>query len=196
MSKKWVDLTSEELLALALDRGEGELSAEGALNVNTVPRTGRSPKDRFIVKDENTASQVAWGPINQPFEPAKFEALWKKAQAYIEKKDQFISHLRVSADEEHTVNVTVITELAWHNLFTRNLFIRTPSDKPAQSWTLLSVPNFKADPQVDGTNSEAAVILDFTHHRILVCGTHYAGEMKKAMFTVLNYLLPAHYVLG
>lgn len=195
MSKKWVDLTSEELLALALDRGEGELSADGALNVNTVPRTGRSPKDRFIVKDENTASQVAWGPINQPFEPAKFEALWKKAQAYIEKKDQFISHLRVSADEEHTVNVTVITELAWHNLFTRNLFIRTPSDNPAQSWTLLSVPNFKADPQIDGTNSDAAVILDFTHHRILVCGTHYAGEMKKAMFTVLNYLLPAHNVL-
>ncbi len=195
MATKWVDLSAEELLEHALQRREGVISANGAITVNTLPRTGRSPKDRFIVKDANTESQVAWGAINQPFSPEKFETLWNKALAYIENRDQFISHLRVGADDQYTVNVNVITELAWHNLFTRNLFIREPSKHAKQEWTMLAVPTMKTDPQIDGTNSDATVILDFTHHRILVCGTHYAGEMKKAMFTVLNYLLPTVDVL-
>lgn len=193
----FTDLTPAELIEQALNRKEGVLAANKALCVNTGSRTGRSPKDRFIVKDEMTAQLVDWGTINQPFDPDRFNALWDKAFAYLQGRDQFIAHLRVGADPQHYLPVTVMTETAWHNLFTQQLFIRSPISDSAEKaqWTLLSVPYFAADPARDGTNSDAAVILNFTQRRVLVCGTQYAGEMKKAMFSVLNFLLPQHGIL-
>lgn len=188
----YTDLSTEQLLELALQRKEGALCANEALVVNTGKRTGRSPKDRFIVKDQITADTVDWGKINQPLDPEKFAALWQKANDYLANKEKFVSHLRVGADEQHFLPVEVITETAWHNMFAQALFIRPKTDYAENQpvWTILSVPNFHTDPQRDGVNSDGAVILNFTERKVLICGIAYAGEMKKAMFACLNFLLP------
>lgn len=194
-----INLTIKELVDLALARGEGELAANQALVVKTGVRTGRSPKDRFIVRDATTETQVDWNTINQPISTEKFDALWQKASRYLDDKDTtFTSYLRVGAHEKLGIPVKVMTELAWHNLFAHVLFIRP--EHPAitdeeNQWTILSVPGYKTDPARDGVNSDAAVILDFNQRRILICGTYYAGEMKKAMFSVLNFILPQHDIL-
>lgn len=198
-SKLYINLSINELVDRALEREEGELASNQALVVKTGIRTGRSPKDRFIVRDEITDSQVDWNIINQPLSPAHFDALWAKAQDYLEAKDAcFISYLKAGAHEKLGLSVKVMTELAWHNLFARVLFIRpdkpVTADEPHQ-WTILSVPGFSTSPERDGVNSDAAVILNFSQRRILICGTYYAGEMKKAMFSVLNFILPQHDIL-
>lgn len=190
------NLSLNELIDFSLARKEGILASNEALTVNTGPRTGRSPKDRFIVQDATTESTVDWGNVNQPISKKHFDALWIKASDHINSLDEhFVSHLSVGADDTHGTPVTVMTELAWHSLFVNNLFIRKQIDEPGRAWTMLNASSFHPDGKADGVNSDAAVILDFTQRRILVCGTHYAGEMKKAMFTVLNYLLPEHDIL-
>lgn len=191
------DLSTEELIRHALERREGELTRFGAFVARTGSRTGRSPKDRFIVKDELTANTVNWGPINQPIDPGIANNLWTRAMDYLSDKEIFVSHLRVAEDPEHFLPVKVLTELAWHNLFTRHLFIRPEGDyaNKKEPWVILSAPNFKTDPQRDGTKSDGVVIIDFSQRHVLLCGMLYAGEMKKAMFTVLNYLLPNENVL-
>lgn len=191
------DLSSEELIQEALKNGEGVLSASGALTVETGERTGRSPKDRFIVKDEETANTVHWGEVNQPIESEHFDALWKRATDYLQNRPVYISHLRVGADDEHFLPLEVITELAWHNLFARNLFIRPEGDYAAgkESWTILSAPGLKTDPKRDHVNSDGTVIINLSERKVLIVGMPYAGEMKKSMFSVLNYFLPAEDVL-
>lgn len=192
--RMFIDLTTDELIAAALANSEGVLASNQALTVNTGPRTGRSPKDRFIVQDEETMNDVAWGSVNQAVSPQVFDALWHKANDYADEVTTYVSHLRVGADPRYAIYVKVTTELAWHNLFTRQLFIRD-NHNARWDWELLCLPHFKTDPARDGVNSDAAVILNFTAKRILICGTLYAGEMKKAMFTVLNYILPPQGVL-
>ena len=194
-----VNLSIKELVDAALSRGEGELASNQALVVKTGARTGRSPKDRFIVRDSITDTQVDWNTINQAISPEKFDALWQKALHHLASKDTYFeSYLKVGAHEELGIPVKVMTELAWHALFAHVLFIRP--EKPAvanapNQWTVLSVPGCKTDPAKDGVNSDAAVILNFSKRRILICGTYYAGEMKKAMFSVLNFILPEHDIL-
>lgn len=197
--KIYTNLSASELIDIALARKEGVLAANGALNVTTGLRTGRSPQDRFIVKDHLTEKKVDWNNINQPFDPEKFEALWRRAKDYLHQKEcAFISHLQVAAEKKFALDVKVVTELAWHNAFTQNLFIRPNppihTDQPNQ-WTILCVPSFKTDPNRDGVKSDAAIILNFSAKKLLICGTYYAGEMKKGMFSVLNFLLPDHEVL-
>lgn len=198
-SQQYVNLPAKELVEIALARGEGELASNQALVVKTGARTGRSPKDRFIVRDQTTETQVDWNHINQAISPEKFAALWDKALCYLESKDQsFVSYLKVGAHETLGVPVKVMTELAWHTLFAHVLFIRPEAPKvtnESNQWTILSTPGFKTDPSRDGVNSDAAVILNFTKRQILICGTYYAGEMKKAMFSVLNFILPEHDIL-
>lgn len=198
-TQNYINLSAKELIEIALARGEGELASNQALVVKTGARTGRSPKDRFIVRNQATETQVDWNQINQPISPDKFDALWNKALHYLKSKDvSFTSFLRVGAHETLGIPVKVMTELAWHTLFTHVLFIRPdnpPSSEQPGEWTILSTPGFKTDPARDGVNSDAAVILDFEKRRILICGTYYAGEMKKAMFSVLNFVLPAHDIL-
>jgi phosphoenolpyruvate carboxykinase (ATP) len=190
------NLSATELVNMALARNEGVLASNQALTVTTGARTGRSPKDRFIVKDAITENSVDWNTTNQAISTEKFEALWQKAHSFILQKDAFfVSDYCVAADETYTLPVKVITELAWHNLFAQNLFIRETKNIPNKQWTILNVPSFKTDPSHDGVHSDAAVILNFTSRKILICGTYYAGEMKKAMFSVLNFLLPEHDVL-
>jgi len=191
------DPSAETLLQFALDRNEGVLSASGAFTVATGKRTGRSPKDRFIVKDPLTENTVAWGKVNVPTDPAVFNALWSRATDYLSDKEIFVSHLRVGADEKDYFPVKVITETAWHNLFAHHLFIKPEGDymdgNPA--WTILSAPGLKTDPKRDGTNSDGVVMINLSDRKVLLCGMPYAGEMKKAMFSVLNYFLPKDDIL-
>ena len=191
-------LSPDELIEKAIERGEGIVANNGALRVETGKRTGRSPNDRFIVRDNETADQVDWGNINRPVEPEVFEKLWNKAQDYIgQRPESFATNVHVGAHEDEYLPMHVQSELAWHNLFAQTLFI-TPKEynpKAKRTWSILSCPNMHADPAVDGTNSEGAVMLDFTNKRILIVGIHYAGEMKKAAFSALNFRLPTKNIL-
>lgn len=191
------NLTVQELLDHALNNKEGELSSNGAFNALTGKRTGRSPKDRFIVKDETTATTVEWGKVNQPMNVEKFNALWDEAIAYLNEHAVYVGHYAVGADPQFEIPVKVITELAWHNVFAHNLFIRETQAfaQGKAHFTILSAPRAFVDAEKYGLGSEACVAIDFTQRKILIRGTGYAGEMKKAMFTVLNFLLPAQDIL-
>lgn len=191
------DLSSEALIQHALKRHEGKLSASHALAVTTGKRTGRSPKDRFIVKDTVTQDAVDWNNINQPFAAEKFQSLWDRVVEHLATKEIFVSHLRVGADPKYFIPIKVITENAWHNLFAQHLFIHPEGDyaEDREPWVILSAPEFHTEPQRDGTNSDGTVIINFSSRKVLLCGMMYAGEMKKAMFSVLNFLLPAQNVL-
>lgn len=188
--------TTETLLQYAVEHHEGVLSHNGALTVITGARTGRSPKDRFIVKDDNTQNSVDWGAINQPVSPEIFHTLWARVEKYLADKKTFISELQVGAHDQLCLPVTVITETAWQNLFAQHLFIHpTKKHDEKKSWTLLSASNFVTDPARDGTHSDAIVMINLHERKVLLCGMRYAGEMKKAMFSALNYWMPEFDVL-
>ncbi|WP_218814303.1 phosphoenolpyruvate carboxykinase [Rickettsiella endosymbiont of Dermanyssus gallinae] len=196
--KSYVDLTVEQLINFAIERKEGVIAANGALSVTTGKRTGRSPKDKFIVQEPNTEKDIDWGPVNQPIAEERFHALWQRAESYAKEVDLFISNLQVGADPDYYLPVKVITEYAWHNLFARQLFIRPENfhgKANKAEWTILSLPGLKTDPQRDGVHSDATLMLHLSERKVLLCGHRYAGEIKKAMFSVLNYLLPASDVL-
>ena len=197
MSIRQVGLSRELLVEAALGRGEGVLSARGVLTVQTGKRTGRSPKDRFIVKNALTESSVAWGDVNQPMTPEAFQKLWDKAVTYLEDKESFEQHLQVGQDKAYALPVKVITQWAWHSLFCLNMFIE-PTEywgTEQTEWTLLSVPELTTCPTEDGTTSDGCVVIDLQARRVLLCGMRYAGEMKKAMFSALNFIVPMEGVL-
>ncbi len=190
------NLSSNQLIEKALERGEGKLASNKALVVETGKRTGRSPKDRFIVRDQLTETSVDWGNVNQPVTLQTFEKLWQKAQHYMKGRETFSTKMAVAADQAYQITVEVTTDMAWHLLFCQNLFIRQPlGTDPQKNWTMLNASGLATDPKQDNVNSDAALMIDFTNRRILLCGLRYAGEMKKAMFSILNFLLPAQDVL-
>jgi phosphoenolpyruvate carboxykinase (ATP) len=185
----------EFLTEESVRRGEGVLSAQGVLTVTTGKRTGRSPRDRYIVRDAITDQTVAWGNVNQPFAQDDFQALWDRALAYVQDKDYFVQHLRVGEDQTLGIKVKVVTEWAWHALFCKDMFIEGDGTWSEKDWMLLSAPELVLDPASDSTNGDGAVILNMTARKVLLCGMRYAGEIKKAMFSVLNFMLPVEDVL-
>ncbi len=182
----------------ALRRDEGLLAEGGALVVLTGQHTGRSPNDKYIVRDQATDAEVWWGKVNQPMAPEAARRLFDRACAYLQGREAFVQDLYCGADPMHRMAVRIITEHAWHSLFARNMFIVPPPAEQAQfepAFTILQVPDFRAEPERDGTRSDVAIVVDFMRRWVLICGTSYAGEIKKSVFTVMNHLLPARGVM-
>ena len=187
------NLQAEELVEHSLCQGHGVLSDKGALVVNTGAFTGRSPKDRFIVKDAITSSTVDWGPINKAIEPIHFARLKEKMTKYLEDKTLYVRDVFACADPTYRLPIRVVTEYPWSNQFAHNMFLRPSSEELAQfeaSWSILCAPGFFADPETDGTRQQNFAIINFTEKQIIIGGTGYTGEIKKGIFSVLNFLLP------
>lgn len=188
------NLSSDELAKIALENGEAKETSTGAITVDTGEFTGRSPKDRFIVKDAITEDAVWWGNINIPFESEAFDKLYDKVTAYLSGKEVYARDSYVCADDNYRMNLRVVTELAYSNLFAYNMFLRPTEDEIKAGfdadWTIVAAPSFMADPEVDGTRQSNFAILNFTRKIALIGGTGYTGELKKGIFSVLNFVLP------
>ncbi len=185
--------TTAVLYEQIVKRGEGLVSHLGAIAVKTGHYTGRAANEKFIVDEPTSRDNVAWGKVNRPFSPQKFDALYNRMLAYMHGKDIFVQDCFAGADKEHRLAIRVITERAWHSLFARNMFVRATPDELENhipQFTVIDLPNFHAIPTVDGTNSETFIIVNFAKELIIIGGTSYAGEIKKSVFTILNYLLP------
>ena len=198
VSKIFHNLKPADLIEKAIERGEGVLSDTGALVINTGDRTGRSPDDKFIVDTPAVHNLVAWGSVNKPIEKRNFEALHKRVVAYLQNKEIFIFDGRVGADRVNTKKIRVINELASQNLFSRQLLIREGEQdekifKP--DFTIIAVPNFKCIPEFDEVNSETAIIIDYEERLAIICGTKYSGEIKKTVFSIMNFFMPQQNVL-
>ncbi len=188
-------LSSDELHAITLEKGQGVESSLGAIAVNTGEFTGRSPKDRFIVKDAATEDKVWWGDINIPFSSENFDKLYDKVTAYLSEKEVFVRDSYACADENYKLNIRVINEHPWTNMFAFNMFLR-PTEAELENftpeWTVINAPSFMADAKIDGTRQHNFAILNFTKKIALIGGTGYTGEIKKGIFSALNFILPVY----
>ncbi len=194
VSAAYWNLTPAELVEETILMGEGVLTDTGALAVDTGEFTGRSPKDKFLVCDEKTEKSVWWGDINIKFTPEKFDRLHERMCAYLTNKEVYVRDAFACADPKYKISVRVVTELPWQSLFVNNLFARPTRDEistlDTTDWTIIAAPGFMADPLIDGTRQHNFSIINFTRKMILIGGTAYTGEIKKGIFTVLNYVLP------
>lgn len=186
-------LSPEELHKITIEKGQGVEVDSGALAINTGKFTGRAPNDRFIVKDEITAEDVWWGKVNMPFDSDKFDALYNKVVNYLSGKELYVRDAYVCADQNYRTNIRVVNEYPWSNLFCYNMFLRpneTELENFTADWKIVNAPDFQADPEVDGTRSKNFAILNFKRKIALIGGTGYTGEMKKGIFSALNFILP------
>ncbi|USK59161.1 phosphoenolpyruvate carboxykinase (ATP) [Peribacillus asahii] len=188
-----IQLSVPQLVEKVLSRNEGELTATGAIKAETGKYTGRSPKDKYIVEEASVKDKIDWNS-NQPISEETFNKLYNKVTEYLKEKDEiFVFKGFAGADQSSRLPIQVVNEYAWHNLFAHQLFIRPTEEELANhdsQFTILSAPNFKANPAVDGTKSETFIIISFERRTVLIGGTEYAGEMKKSIFSIMNYLLP------
>jgi phosphoenolpyruvate carboxykinase (ATP) len=198
--KVYWNLPTEALYEEAIFRNEGRMTRQGPLLVFTGKHTSRAASDKFVVREPSTEGHVWWGQYNRPYAPDKFEELWARLQGYLQGRDLFVQDCVVCADPEYQLPLRIITEQAWGSLFARNMFIPLPTSdayrRHVPEFTLVCVPSFKAMPQIDGTASETAIVLDFAQKLCVVGNTGYGGEIKKSVFTLLNYLLPLDGVLS
>jgi phosphoenolpyruvate carboxykinase (ATP) len=191
--KTWHNLSPAELYEHAVTRGEASIVASGALTADTGQHTGRSPKDKFFVEEPGSAGKIWWFPGNQPISPEGFDRLLRKSVDYMSANDVYVQDMFACADPRFRLNVRVVTQLAWHSLFAHNLFIRPTREQQREfepDFTVISLPDVKADPAADGTRSSTFVVLNLARRMVLIGGTRYAGEIKKSIFTALNYLMP------
>jgi phosphoenolpyruvate carboxykinase (ATP) len=187
------NLSPAELVEETILNGQGDLADTGALSIETGEFTGRSPKDRFIVEDDITRDTVWWGDINIKFDAEKFDQLHGKVTAYLTNRDVYVRDAYACADPKHRLNIRVTTEYPWSNMFAYNMFLRPTNEEIenfAPDWNIICAPGFYADPEIDGTRQHNFAIVNFTKKMILIGGTGYTGEIKKGIFSVLNYLLP------
>jgi phosphoenolpyruvate carboxykinase (ATP) len=194
----WWDLPAAALIEHSLVRREGHLSASGALVVRTGEYTGRSPDDRFFVREPGSEGAICWGSVNRAYDPARYESLRARLFTYLEGRELFVQECCVGTEEEHRLPIRIITEMAWHSLFARNMFIPAGDAKGGRhvpEFTVISAPGFHSRPEMDGTRSEVFILIHFGRREVLIGGTLYAGEIKKSIFTVMNYLLPGRGVL-
>jgi len=193
-------LSVARLYEEAVRRGEAAIAAEGPLVASTGEHTGRSPNDRFVVRRAPSADLVDWGPVNRPLDPEHFDRLHRKMLAAAAERDLFVFDGYAGADPACRLNVRVISERAWHSLFARNMFLRARGDAELEGfvpdYTVVDIPSVLADPETDGTNSTTFIALDLERHLTLIGGSEYAGEMKKSMFSVMNFLMPQRGVLS
>lgn len=194
-----IQLSVPQLVEKATTKGEAVLTSTGAVKAETGKYTGRSPQDKYIVDEPISRDKIDWGSVNQPISSDVFDALYTKVINYLNKQDEiFVFKGFAGADKESRLGIQVINEYAWHNLFAHQLFIRPSEGELANhtsDFTVLSAPNFKADPAVDGTKSETFIIVSMEKRIVLIGGTEYAGEMKKSIFSIMNYLLPEQNIL-
>jgi phosphoenolpyruvate carboxykinase (ATP) len=192
------DLSSAELLERAVARGEGILTSSGSFVGVTTPHTGRSPNDKFTVREPSSEDDIWWGSVNAPISPDHYDALRELAREHLGGLELFVSDVVCGADPRYALPVRVVSPSAWHSVFVRNMFRRPDggqADRAGQGWTVLHAPAAQADPELHGTRSGAFVVVHFGDRTVLVGGTRYAGEIKKSIFTVMNYLLPRQGVL-
>src|SRR3954463_12546151 len=194
---RW-NLSAAVLYEEAVRRGEAVIAAEGPLVCRTGQHTGRSPNDKFVVREPSSEGEIAWGKVNRPLDPAQFDALHRELLSSLHGKELFVLDCFAGADPKYRLPVRVINEFAWHNLFCRNLFIDDPTaaEAAAPEFTIIDAPTFKADPTRHGSNSDVMIALNFAKKLVMIAGTSYAGEMKKSIFSVLNYILPLQNVLS
>ena len=188
-------LSPDELHNITIEKGMGQEASSGALAVNTGEFTGRSPMDRFIVKDDITSDKVWWGNINIPFESEKFDQLYDKVIAYLNTKELYVRDSYACADADYKLNIRVINEYPWSNMFAYNMFLR-PTEEELEDfdpeWTVVNAPGFMANPEEDGTRQHNFAILNFSRKIALIGGTGYTGEIKKGIFSALNFILPVY----
>ncbi|MDA1097410.1 MAG: phosphoenolpyruvate carboxykinase [Proteobacteria bacterium] len=196
--KQYWNLETPALCQMALLGGEAELSQGGALVCHTGVHTGRSANDKFIVREAVSEANIDWGPVNKPIEPAEFDAVLKAHLAHYEGRDLHVQDVWAGADKRHRLGVRIVTEQAWHTLFARNMFIQPTADELAHfqpQFTILQAPGLEAPPGTPGLRSGTYILASFARRMVLIGGTSYAGEIKKSVFSILNYLLPAQDVL-
>jgi phosphoenolpyruvate carboxykinase (ATP) len=192
--RSWHNLSPAELYEHAVTKAEASIVASGALTAVTGHHTGRSPKDKFFVREPGSAGKIWWYPGNRPISEESFDRLLSKMLAYIDRNEVYVQDVFACADPAYRLKVRVVTQFAWHSLFVRNLFIR-PDERELlgfePDFTVVAVPDVTADPLLDGTRTETFVLVNFARRMVLIGGSRYAGEMKKSIFTALNYLMPA-----
>jgi len=194
VSAAFWNLTPAELTEETILKGQGILSESGALAIDTGEFTGRSPQDRFIVKDDITSDKVWWGDINKPFTSDKFDKLYNRVKAYLAGKEVYVRDAYACADEDYRLDLRVVTEFPWSNMFASNMFLRPTREEVLTfnpEWNVVCAPGFMADPEIDGTRQHNFAVISFSRKMIIIGGTGYTGEIKKGIFSVLNFVLPA-----
>jgi phosphoenolpyruvate carboxykinase (ATP) len=192
------NLPAPALYEQAIRRGEGRLAIGGPLVTRTGKHTGRAPNDRFIVRESSSEDKIAWGKVNKPFDEERFLSMYRRVLAYLQNRDIFVQDCYAGASEKYRRSVRVVSECAWHSLFAQNMFIRPDIEElpgMVPDFTVIQVPNLLANPEIDDTRSEAFVLVHFGKRLVLVGGTAYAGEVKKSVFSYMNYVLPQDGVL-
>ena len=188
------NLSVPRLYEEALKNGEGEIVSGGPLVTNTGMHTGRSPNDKFIVKENSTQDEIWWGKVNRPISEEKFDQLHQKVLSYLQGKTLYVRDCYAGAAPEYKISVRIVNTFAWHNIFIGSLLLPPETNNFPEDYqpdfTIIDVPEFQAISETDDTNSETFILVNFAKKLVLIGGTKYAGEMKKSVFTYLNYLLP------